>query len=474
VDQNTSSERYCTNVGSEANGHGIITADPSKPHYSAMAYHYTSDELWHPDVPHTGSCDTTPQWSVHGASDWDTVKRFYAVSTPATFGTEHPFETSEAAAMFNANVVVPAGTPADTSAATRTGAMASARMVGMSYMVRPALDANGEPLKDRRPRRIIGQGEIAAEGGFVLPFWGVVSSAYDRAAVIAQNWSSNGRRASYPTNYYTATPLALAGTNNVTPAVSAWQPSMTISPTLTTRTTQTNTGTERHSEVTGITVRVSDCFATTQPPMQFFFCPAGGTCGAPVAPPVVNGARQYTFQFAFDGILDPPASYGYVYVRVPRTGEETMSWYQLAGAVVPASIEGHAPLLDGLLNVDMPPDSKPPDGRDSTVLFSPAQTCLGTLPAGIRGVLGIPLQVHVALANRAAPWGAVASDPRLRVRLSYNQELVKRMGIDENDLVVLKFIPGSRNEPGVFRPIQLVGRSTALDWLAISGRVFSR
>jgi hypothetical protein len=150
-----------------------------------------------------------------------------------------------------------------------------------------------------------------------------------------------------------------------------------------------------------------------------------------------------------------------------------MSWYQLAGAVGPASIEGHAPLLDGSLNVDIQPGQVPPQNRDSVVMFSPAQTCRAGLPAGVRGIVSTPLNVQVSLANRAIPWGGVAGDPNLRVRISYNQELITRMGINEASLRVLRLV---RTGGGVdtWQTVPVAGRSVALDWIPIGARPFSR
>jgi hypothetical protein len=151
--------------------------------------------------------------------------------------------------------------------------------------VRPVLGSNGQPLADRRPLKIIGQGEIAAEGGFTLPFWGATPSAFDRAAVIVQNWTTDADRTSFPANYLAATPLNPVAPNNVTPVANPWQPTVSISPTLTTQ----GSGSQRRSEVTGITVRVAECTGVNPPPMQFVLCPAGGNCGAPVNAPLVKG-----------------------------------------------------------------------------------------------------------------------------------------------------------------------------------------
>lgn len=473
IDQGTAEEKYCTNVGPGINGKGILTADPSKTHYSAMAYQYTSSEIWDPTVADTGACKATPQWTVHGEADWETVTRFYpATRMPVNFGASNTFEGTDAAALFNPQIELPVGSPSDTSALARTAPMARAGMVGEAYMIRPALDQNKRPIPGR-PAQIIGQGQIAAEGGFGLPYWGTIATSFDRAAVITQNWSNNARRWSFPLNYTTVSPLSLTAANAVTPQASPWQPSVSISPTLTTKTVKLSTGAmQRQSEVTGITVRVNDCLLASQPRMEFYLCPAAGQCGSPVLPPIINGARQWTFTFPFDGMLDPPASYGYVYIRVIGSGNETMAWYQLAGAVGPASIEGHAPLLDGVMNVDLPPNQPPPNNAASMVMFHPAQTCGGVLPAGILGIVGTPLKVNVAVANRAAPWGSVVGDPKLRVRLAYNQELVTRMELDEKRFVILRYVPNT-NDGVMWRVETTAGRSTTLDWLATLPRTFS-
>jgi hypothetical protein len=62
---------------------------------SAMAYHYTATEFWHPNVtpfpdpsgpsiPASAICDTSIQGYVHGESDWDTLAQLGNIQIPTT------------------------------------------------------------------------------------------------------------------------------------------------------------------------------------------------------------------------------------------------------------------------------------------------------------------------------------------------------------------------------------------------------
>jgi hypothetical protein len=128
--------------------------------------------------------------------------------------------------------------------------------------------------------------------------------------------------------------------------------------------------------VVGLVVRLEDCAAKKTQEAQVIYCPAGADCGAP-APmtPVAPGVFTHTFRFPHDGAAEPPALHGYIYVRrLDLPHEETAVWYQLAGGVGPATGNGHAPLVDGVVDVSVAP-GQPLPTHDTQLLFSPAQGC---------------------------------------------------------------------------------------------------
>jgi hypothetical protein len=226
------------------------------------------------------------------------------------------------------------------------------------------------------------------------------------------------------------------------------------------------------SEVIGLRVRLQDCASRTKE-VQVAYCPSGGDCDAlvPMAPVAGSpGVFEHTF-FWRDGPAEPPALHGYIYARTLDTHEETAAWYQLAGGVGPAIGNVHAPLADATVDASVAPGQQLPS-HDTRLLFSPAQGCLSAgslLPAGVRGIFGTPLDVQpvVADGNGGRAWSG--DDPQLQVRLSYSQDLLDRLGINEDQLVVLRLEKGGR----VWQLVPAAGRSRALDWIAAAARPFN-
>ena len=454
----TLAEQYCSSrsAGLPASMFGdptIVVSD------SLMAFHYQADELWLRDSPLPPSCAGTPQTVIHGISDWNTIKRFYAaVQVPVSVAPGPVFAGSPAEALFSATIVSPTTPLTTTSAVVALDAPTSPRLVGQTYLVRPRPDGNGLPL------RILGQGELVT--GQRMAFWGIQEPAGDRAAVLVQDWNT-GKRFYFPKDSRPiagAPPLKAGTLNSIKAPPSSWQPGMTITP-------LTAPNQQGFSEVFGLHVRLEDCAQQQQYRVELVYCPAGGDCSAPA--PVssdLNGVVDYTFAFPLDGQYDPPSSYGYIYARKPETGEETIAWYQLAGGVGPAYIPGHAPLVDGAITTE--PQGTGPN-RDTWLLYSQAQSCTppaGTFPAGVLGVAATPLRVQPVLVPNREGIGWGPNDPPLRVRLQYSQDLLDRLGITEEQLVVLHLVQIGKEARWELVPI--VGRSRALDWVAIEAPPF--
>jgi hypothetical protein len=227
------------------------------------------------------------------------------------------------------------------------------------------------------------------------------------------------------------------------------------------------------SEVIGLKVRLQDCARKTKE-VQVAYCPAGGNCDAPMPmPPVAGqtGVFERTF-FWRDGVAEPPALHGYIYARTLDTDEETATWYQIGGGVGPAYGDGHAPLADSTVDASVAPGQTLP-AHDTRLLFSPAQGCSSgglILPASVLGIFDTPIEVQpvVADGNGGHPWSARLGDPQLQVRLGYSQDLLDQLGINENQLVVLRLEKGQR----IWQLVPTAGRSRTLDWIAAAARSF--
>jgi hypothetical protein len=454
----TLAEQYCTASGLSL---GEMLPGVSGGSDSLMAYHYSADRLWlgNATPPHPGpppwSCADTPQDHVHGEPDWKTVQRFYSqVESFASHQTDIRFAGSPAEGHFG--VVLPAASIDDTSAEVRLAAAPAAGLVGEAYLIRPSAASGG-------PQRIIGQGKLITGEPRALPFWGVQTLTNDRALVVVQDWIS-GVHASFPPSYDAAPALNPAAPNPLVATNSQWRPGVSITPLV-----LENGGI---SEVIGLRVRLQDCAAKKAQEVQAVYCPAGGDCDAPVPmTPVSPGVFERTL-FWRDGIAEPPALHGYIYLRrLDSVHEETAVWYQLAGGVGPATGNVHAPLADAAVDASVAPGQKLP-ASDTRLLFSPAQGCTtgGTiLPAGVRGIFDTPIDVQpvVASGNGGRPWNT--DDPQLQVRLGYSQDLLDRLGINEDQLVVLRLEKGQR----LWQLVPAAGRSRALNWIAASARSFN-
>lgn len=449
--QTTQAAQYCTSTGRSLPG--IPSTDPQIPVTdSLMAYQYRADQIWLNDAPTPASCAGTPQMYVHGESDWETVPHFYPTVVPPGGLVAGPvFEGSPAATAFVAGVVRPLSPPTVTTARFYLDTLPVPRLVADNYLIRPGTTGS--------PRRIMRQGQLLPAAVKPHIVWGAMESLMDRPALIVQD-SVSGQRWAYPQDYRAAVPVSTSQDNKIVAPASRWRPGMRITPVL--------TGNSKASEVTGLRVTVCDCTARTKQ-VQISYCPAGGACTAPAYMSFANGLFTYTFAFPADQVQEPPARFGYIYVRVPTTGEEHVAWYQLAGGVGPAIIDGHAPTVDGQVDVSPAPGASLPPDQDTRLLISSAQWCTLTgrsLPIGVLGIIGSPLMLQPVLTrSQIGGWGP--DDPPLRVRLSYDQDLLNQLGIDERNLVLLRLEGTSR-----WVQVPTAGRSLPLDWIAGAARAF--
>jgi hypothetical protein len=213
--------------------------------------------------------------------------------------------------------------------------------------------------------------------------------------------------------------------------------------------------------ITGLLVRLRDCQPKPPPKVEFAFCPAAGNCTPPASATLAaDGAWEYTFDFP----NDEPAPYGYIYARDPLRGAEAVTWYQRAGGVGPAQGGGHAPSVEGALNVDLPQRVPTAPSQDNAVIVGPALACATQfkLPAGVTRIVDVPLQVTTVVGDKTGgvPWVAPPM-PTLRVRVNYDQDRIKRLGLDESRLTLLQL-----DKAGQWQQLPTLGRSLGLHWIA--------
>ena len=452
----TGEPQYCT-------ASGITFGAPSYPNLTGtddtlMAYHYTTDKLWRGDVaPQQGeqpiSCRNTPHELIYGGgtTEWEVIKNFYPgidINAP----TPPSWPNSPVSSLFTFNgTTVQSDTVSDV--ALDVVRRSSETAIGETYLVRPR--------DGQYPQRIIEQGILLPGAEEQLPFLGVVPDLEDRAAVFVNDPNTDDRFVIPPRSI---TPLSLTNLNNLTTEPTDWRPSITVAPTTTRKGSS-------FSEVVALNVRLEDCGAQSEE-VAFAYCPAGGVCDESVsATPQDGGTFTHTFFFSDN---NPVALRGYIYARNGVTDEEAIVTYQLGGGVGTAYIGAHAPFSGGEITTEIVPGDIPPEEtaeiKDTRVAHTTTPAC-SVPPTGDSPIrlLGTPFNVQPVIntedQDNSRPWNA--SDPPIRVRLSYNQDLLNRLGIAEEQLVVVRL-----NSDDIWEVVPTVGQSFELDWIAAEAQIF--
>jgi hypothetical protein len=437
-------EQYCTTTGFprvDLRRGERASAATDSGRDSVMAYQYSTDQLWVAGTPE--SCARTPQMRVNGVSNWETMRRFYP-----TIGSPDDLPTAPAPAP---TFVLSTSASEPTTARIKVEGFPASHDIARAYIVRGAGSAP--------PTRIIGQGDLVA--GEQAALLGARPSRDDRAHIGVEQWNSGsaGARFVYPAD--SAAAPALDTTPGAPPAVlpitrSTWQPALRIIPLVRQLSPDI-------SELFGLQLRIEDCARRTKT-LQVVFCPAGGGCYNQVTLSSVNDGFSTIVGLPDERTTRQAATHGYIYLRSLDTGEEAISTYQVGGGAGSGHIGAHPPLMDGAAVVETPAGQDLPLGQDTRLLASTALVCgAPALPPGVREVVGSPVALEPILADQGGgrTWGTLASDLPLTVRLSYSQDLLDRLGIDERDLVVLR-----SNKQGAWEIVPTSGRSLDLDWIA--------
>jgi hypothetical protein len=422
---------------------------------SLMAYHYVADQfsLWDASGPSL-NCRTTPQDTVHGASNWETIKRFYpAVTLPTRLVPGPVFDQNrlEIVDVSGSSLVRTSTSVKLLPPAGRV--IPPGSLLAQTYLVRPNADGT--------PQRILGQGNTYPDEAIPARFFGVLPDKQDRVLATGQNFST-GERLAAPVDYRLAGAALSLEANQFTLQPPTWQPEVRLTPRVIQFPNQV-AGT-----VDGLQIDLRECGDKELVEVQVAYCPAGGTCsGMATMQRELDGSFEHTFFF---DSKTPISQHGYIYLREPFRGAELALWYQLGGGVGPAHTGGLAPIVDGLLTVDLPQNVPNAPNIDNRVIYSPASICTSgnTLPPGISQIVDLPLQAQATVSdgNGGQPWGNTG--PALRFRLSYDQDLLDRLGLDENRLVPLRWNGQVWEIEGVS------GRSTELDWISFTPEGFSQ
>jgi hypothetical protein len=454
--QHDLSPTYCTT--SHRHLPGIPAGDPDIDRIdSLMAYHYRAGQLWHGGAS-DGTCDGTPQMAIHGEADWETVKRFY----PSVLDSGTATEIKSQPISWSVASIASLPLRSSANVRVRNSIAPGLRPAGPGYIVRTN--------PDRSPQRIIGQGSLVTDESAPLPFLGVEDPSKDRALVIMHDPIGTHFVASSD-----GVPLTVgqSGLNELSLKRSAWKPCMTITPAFT-------TGSDGFSKVTQLTVRLRDCAGRTSR-VQITYCPSGGNCQLPVSK-TIDASGNFVHTFSFPGGAGL-TEYGYIHARSVDAGEEpeeTIAWYQLAGGVGPATITGHAPLLERSVDPSASTTASTTTSAmvgttsrsDSYLLYSgafPLRPLPTGLPSEVAGIIDVPIDVQpvVSSGSSSVEWNAARYDPALALRLSYNQDLLNRLRIQEERLVVLRL------DQGAWKIVQPRQRSLPLDWLGVSPQQFN-
>jgi hypothetical protein len=397
---------------------------------TAMAYHYTADKLQRASLP----CGETPQKIVHGMTEWETIMRMYAlfgITDPGLKGDElHTLWATKVRPSLNIDTNAINVSSHDTNRLIRCTPLdlspETAPLVGQSYLHQR--DENGTL------ERIIGQGNIVVDlgnpGGQDLDQLLFVSTTdNDQAVIIVPHTTAHGA--------VIYRDLVREDSPALNPSSQQWCPTVFLKPVVILRPIREDATSGPY--ITAMAGEIHANHGDLTQAVEVWYCPFGQSCQRlnSTRKPDEKGIVRFEFE------VDSPSVYGYIHLRgfnqleggepVGEPTGETTLWYQLAGGVGPASIEGHPPLAEGLVNVEVALQNIPQDTniredvRGASVLYSEARFCF---PERLRvnnstQLIGIPLYIQVALANRRT-WGELTPPIPLVIRINYDYEMAER------------------------------------------------
>lgn len=408
---------------------------------SMMAYHYTSNALWGADVANQGlavvpeNCRETDQMLVHNRSDWETIAFYFPdIKMPNLKEGQRnqAYDASELRVKLPDLSVAPAQTNAQV-----TIAITNENLLSENYLIMPR-SAN-DPL----PKRMFGQGVLFNKEP--SSFLGVLEGQTIRSLAIDPLTNERHAFPLIDSNQDESRIKAAEGQNYELRA-GAWQTEIALVPML-----------NREGDVSALELVFQECEPETRV-IQAVYCPAGGDCSEPVSSIISN--NSFILRLSKPGELI--AFHGYIYIRDPNTGRWTATWYQLGGGVGPAHADGHTPMADGVISVNVPMGSLDAGNTHTATLYMPAQRCSLPVPSdSVRGPLIPPLELILIRGDRF--WNS--SDPQVNINFSYDGRIIRHFGHSIDDLNLISYTPGRNRTSWLDTP--LMGRNGHLALLSV-------
>lgn len=479
--QDTSGEKtYCTGPNNRSE-----LSDAS-----AMDYHYTTSEFWHPQV-HDGlisppNCTNTRQWQVHGHSDWETLVNWTniqqlpdgvpSLSFPGVLESNSGLRIT--GALFGRwpghRLYLPTVTVADGPPPAPVSQPAVHLHVEDSLVPTDTLPTQIYLLKgtaDGELGRILHQGTVTGTpGGDLLGSTTLLGvEPDDRARVVVERYATDlaptGGRFVFPGSAAADAPLTDG--MHFTATFDAWRPSLDAYYGL------------AGNRLTTMTVNLVS-YETPEASPMVQLCLPDAAIGCPdqwqktmtLAP-----GSTVTWTTSFTPLLghDELPLYSVLHVTAPGLGE-MVRWVQVTGGVGPAHDDGIAPLRDGPVMVDTNDSLVGPGSCNRVIVMpaaegdalkSPLDRASGDEAYG--GIVGLPLDIDILLPYDLCPQHGPGDHtlPPMPVLLTmfYDQATIDRLGISESALRIIHYDRGT----GVWSEVSNAapGLHEELNWLSI-------
>lgn len=442
---------------------------------SAMAYHYQATEFWHKDTHLTVEpfCYETWQFHVHGQTDWDLLTQWHVIQ-----GLSLPFspfrfpmpELDAGPALGLAQHLIgrEPGQRVYLPAVLRGGTAVAPPQEPLVNVILNAPNPPTHTLPSQvyllkggadNPQRILPQGRATGDpAGSVLGQIRLLDVAPDdtvrayidrpaagAADVMRYSVLANGNAAS-----------------NVVVHENPWDVVLAHHFEL------------QSNRVTTLTLTLMDGDGRLSVPMaQLCSLDTAVGCHPAWQQPMTNMGGWW--EVAFAPLPQQKELPRYAVVRLWDGGDmavadELVQWVQVAGGVGPTHNDGMAPLLDAEVMVNTS-DPYPNAGDCNVVSYMPmanTRVLESPLPAGVGGLLGIPLDIQITLSQDLCPPPFPGQEPALPtsvlLNMGYSQDEVDRLGLNEQtQLVILHYAPGFG-----WAVWQQLGVNEDLNWITAS------
>ena len=463
---------------------------------SIMSYHYNTSELWQKDTHNLPlNCTSTHQYEVHALSDWQTLNLWHDIqgitfasptfvpfreplppltSGPAPGIVAHLFGRTPGASIYLPSIQYQPGTaPAPTDNANVTVLLNNPDVLAGTLAHEVYLLEENEGVS---PVRIMHEGQLLGDpdplNGLLgdIEFLGVGEN--DRMFIQASQYITDTvtyGRYTYP---HPDNPSDLVPDDGIAVELLAsnWQLSINFDQELTDgRFTKliANVTSPSHTLDANTIARLCvpdnqvGCHSEWETPLTVARTPDGDTV--------------YQATFAPLTGADALPLYGVIQISDPLLGN-VLTWYQGAGGVGPGHVDVDAPLRDWHVMVDSELDTGAPQDCNH-VLVTPARdvdaqtTTLGVdgQLVQIAGLVSTPLDIDIKMPfSGTCPTGSAFDNTLpipVYITLFYNQDVIDRLGISENNLRILKFTRDNPTWSEAFNN----GQDTTLNWMSTIG-----